>query len=299
MIYNINYNHLYYFWVTAREGGITRAAEVLHLTPQTVSAQISSLETRLDRKLFVKEGRKLKLTDFGVVTKSYADEIFNKANEWLNTAVSGEHDVATVCRVGITDGLPKSLVSKWLAPVKELCGSVQLDCEDGKLEDLLAALSLHKLDLILTDLPLTHDFQLASKCQNIGKSSIGFFALEESADELAKDFPQSLNTSKMVMPGSDSPLTKALEHWFEIQNLSPQVSVYANDIALMKSLGRDGFGVFAAPLVVKEEIIDKYHVKLIGSTKKVQQQYYLITPKRTIEHPVVSAITAEAIALSE
>ena len=40
----INYKHLHYFWVVANTGGIVRAGERLHLTPQTISGQISLLE---------------------------------------------------------------------------------------------------------------------------------------------------------------------------------------------------------------------------------------------------------------
>jgi len=40
----INYKHLHYFWAVAREGGVARASERLHLTPQTISGQLSLLE---------------------------------------------------------------------------------------------------------------------------------------------------------------------------------------------------------------------------------------------------------------
>ena len=42
-----SYNHLYYFWTVAREGGVVRAAQVLHLTPQTISSQLKVLEDSL------------------------------------------------------------------------------------------------------------------------------------------------------------------------------------------------------------------------------------------------------------
>ena len=299
MFININYNHLYYFWVCASEGGIGKGAQTLNLTPQTVSAQIATLEQRLGHKLFQKSGRKIQLTEFGAITKSYADDIFSKANEWLHTAVSGERNATAICKVGVTDGLPKSLISKWLSPVLQLDTPVRLDCEDGHIDELLTLLSRHKLDLILTDLPLSPEFRSIAKCQQIGKSSIGFFAPENEADKLSENFPDNLSRTKMVMPGSGSPISMALEHWFDQQMLHPEVSVYATDIALMKTLGRDGFGVFAAPLIVQDEIIDKFHVNMIGKPSEIYQEYFLITPQRSIPHPVVTEIVKSASQLSE
>lgn len=272
---------------------------MLHLTPQTISAQISSLEQRLDRKLFEKKGRQLHLTEFGAVTKSYADEIFDKANQWLNTVVSGQQDIKTVCRVGVTDGLPKSLVSKWLSPILKFDSHVQLECQDGKLEELLALMTVHKLDLILTDMPFSPEVHLSVDSQLLGKSSIGVFAPEENFAEIRDNFPLSLDGKEMVMPGAGTSFCQNLEKWFELQRLQPKVTVYANDIALMKTLGRDGFGLFAAPMVVKEEIIDKFHVSLVGEIEKVKQEYFLITPKRSIIHPVTSAIVKAANKLME
>ncbi|GHG00824.1 transcriptional activator NhaR [Thalassotalea marina] len=299
MFININYNHLYYFWVCATEGGVSKAAEVLHLTPQTVSAQISSLEQRLGHKLFEKSGRTLKLTEFGAVTKTYADDIFSKAHEWLNTAVTGEHNATAICRVGVTDGLPKSLVSKWLSPMLQVNSSVRLDCEDGSIDDLLLLLSRHKLDLILTDIPLSPDFHDLAECQKIGKSAMGIFAEEKTADALAAQFPQSLHQQKMVMPGTATPISIQLEHWFNLNAIQPQVTVYATDIALMKTLGRDGFGLFAAPLIVEQEIKSQFHVKRIGVAEKVFQEYFLITPRRSIVHPAVTEIVKSASKLSK
>ncbi|MFD2166357.1 transcriptional activator NhaR [Thalassotalea euphylliae] len=294
----VNFNHLYYFWVVASEGGISKAANKLHLTPQTVSAQLNSLEERLERRLFVKEGRSIKLTEFGVLTKSYADEIFLKAQEWAHTAASGQLNTATTCTIGVTDGLPKSLISKWLSPVLEVEQNVVLDCQDGKLEDLLAQMALHKLDFILTDLPLLPDFEPAAYCQSIGHSSIGFFAPRKLYETYQPDFPKSLHQAKLVMPGATSGLSRSLAQWFELYDIEPHVTVYANDIALMKSLGRDGFGLFPAPLIVEEEISNNFNVSCVGMAEKIKQEYYIITPQRTIVHPVTSAIVNRALSLN-
>ncbi len=69
----MNFKHLYYFWVAAKAGGINRAGEQLHTTPQTLSGQIKLLEQWLGRALFRKRGRELELTRDGQVALGYAE----------------------------------------------------------------------------------------------------------------------------------------------------------------------------------------------------------------------------------
>ena len=49
MLYN--YRHLYYFWVVAKEGSMSRAAERLNIAIQTISAQVHELEKSLGWKV--------------------------------------------------------------------------------------------------------------------------------------------------------------------------------------------------------------------------------------------------------
>ena len=58
----LNYHHLLYFWVVAREGSIAAATRKLNLTQPTISAQLRLLEESLGEKLFEKSGRSLVLT---------------------------------------------------------------------------------------------------------------------------------------------------------------------------------------------------------------------------------------------
>ena len=82
----MNFKHLHYFWVTAKAGGVMRAGEQLHTTPQTLSGQIKLLEDWLGRKLFRKSGRQLELTEDGRLALGYADQIFTLGAE-METAL--------------------------------------------------------------------------------------------------------------------------------------------------------------------------------------------------------------------
>jgi LysR family transcriptional regulator, transcriptional activator of nhaA len=66
-----NYRHLYYFWVVAKEGGISRAAERLGIAVQTVSTQVRELERALGCVLLTPAGRGVTLTDAGKAALPY------------------------------------------------------------------------------------------------------------------------------------------------------------------------------------------------------------------------------------
>ena len=102
----MNYKHLLYFWVTAKAGGVMRAGEQLHTTPQTLSGQIKLLEDWLGRKLFKKAGRNLELTEDGRLALGYADQIFTLGAE-LEAAVRTPRDGKKVLdfRVGVADSV--------------------------------------------------------------------------------------------------------------------------------------------------------------------------------------------------
>ncbi|MFY0780537.1 LysR family transcriptional regulator [Peribacillus simplex] len=66
---------LRYFLTVAREGSITAAANVLHVTQPTLSRQIKDLEQELGKKLFIRSSHSIILTDEGMLLRKRAEEI--------------------------------------------------------------------------------------------------------------------------------------------------------------------------------------------------------------------------------
>jgi len=77
----LNYNHLYYFWAVAREGGVVRASEELTVSQPTISSQLKALEGVVGQKLFARAGRGLALTEAGRIAFNYANEMFSLGQE--------------------------------------------------------------------------------------------------------------------------------------------------------------------------------------------------------------------------
>ncbi|WP_105169476.1 transcriptional activator NhaR [Pseudoalteromonas sp. T1lg23B] len=288
MITNINYNHLYYFWQVSRHGSIAAASKVLHLTPQTVSAQITSLEQRLGKALFLREGRGLRLTEFGQIAQQYADDMFAIAHEWLETTSGDVGTLSRTLKVGISDALPKSLVSKWLAPLIENERIANLHCIDGQQAELLAQMAIHKLDLVLADKPLDNSLPFKVFCHEIGKSQLGFFGTSSWQQNLQSNYPNTLADVPVVLPAKSSPVTNAIHYWLDELGIEISVAGHVDDSALMVALGQQGFGLFPAPLSVKEEIERNRDVCFIGPIDNVYQHYYAFTPDRLIKDSIYS-----------
>ena len=152
---NLNLKHLRYFWAVATHGSIARASEILHITPQTISGQLRELEHQMKAKLFQKSGRNLVLTDTGRTVFSYADEMFRLTDELQDIVEGRIPGTALTLSVGVAMVVPKLLAYHVLEPVLKMQENVRLVCQEASLSDLLADLSVHKLDLVLADSPLS------------------------------------------------------------------------------------------------------------------------------------------------
>jgi LysR family transcriptional activator of nhaA len=292
----MNFKHLHYFWVAAKAGGVVRAGEQLHTTPQTLSAQIKLLEDRLGRRLFRKSGRKLELTDDGRVALRYADEIFALGGE-LETALRekrGTQEQQLELRVGLEDVVAKSVAYKLLEPALNIDEPLRLICIEGNFNDLMAQLALHRIDLVLADEPLTRKLSVKAFNHKLGSSTVSFFAAPALAARLRQPFPRCLDGAPMLVPGGSSSVRPQFDAWLERHHLHPRVVGEFSDGALMKAFGRQGRGVFLSPSVVEEETVSQYGVQIIGRSDEISDDFYAITAERRITHPGVAAITQAA-----
>jgi len=290
----INYKHLRYFWMVAKEGGIARASERLHLTPQTISGQLSLLEEQLGEALFNKVGRQLELTEAGRLVLSYADEIFSLGGELEAALRNLPVDRPMLFRVGVADVVPKSIASRLLAPALKLSVPVRLVCKENSIDNLLGELALHRLDLVIADGPIPSGLNINGYNHNLGESGISFLATAALARQLSKKFPHSLDGAPLLIPSEINMVQSRLLHWFDGLHIHPRIVGEFDDSALMKAFGQAGLGVFVVPTAIAEEVAKQYHVTCIGSTDKVREQFYAITTERRISHPAVAAITTTA-----
>jgi LysR family transcriptional activator of nhaA len=290
----LNYKHLYYFWTVAREGSIAKASAVLHLTPQTLSGQISSLEQAMDTPLFTKSGRSLVLTEAGRLAYDYAGQIFLLGMELEDVLKNRAQGRPIQFSVGIADVVPKLIAYRLLEPALQLPDAVRIVCYENKLENLLADLAVHKLDMVLSDSPIGSTMNVRAYNHPLGECGTSFFASREIAQRLERNFPLSLHQAPMLMPTLGTALRGALMQWFDKLEIQPHIVAEFDDSALMKAFGQAGIGAFAAPSVIRQQVLEQYDLVLLGHTDEVKEQYYAISAERRLKHPAVVAVREAA-----
>jgi len=291
---HLNYSHLQYFWTVAREGSIARAAEVLHLTPQTISGQLKLLDSACGQPLFTRSGRNLVLSEMGQVVFGYANEIFSLGAE-LSTVVRGNQFAGpSTLNVGMVSTMPKLIAERIIAPALEGESPVRLRCIEASLEQLLADLAIHRLDLVLSDQPIPSGLNLTAYNHTLGTSGLSFFILRGKSARYRRRFPSSLNEAPMLLPTQNSALRRQIDEWFEKNSISPRIVGEFADSALMKAFGEAGAGIFAAPTVIETEVCRMYRMTVIGRTDDISERFFAISPERRLKHPAVIAITNAA-----
>lgn len=287
----LNYHHLRYFWTVAREGSLRRASEQLRVSQPSMCTQIKLLEASLGEPLFRPSGRSLALTEFGQMIFGYAEEIFALGSEILRATKQAPGVRSLKLHVGIVDSFPKLISSEILHPVLEHEPPVKLTCHEGKLPDLVAQLSTHRLDVVLSDEPASPG--IAGKVFNhlLGASDVTFCAMPGYARRLSGRFPRNLHEAPALLPTQNCTLRRDLEKWFRSQGVEPRVVAEFEDAALTKIVATGGQGFIVVPTVVVAEVAETYGFVAIGRTKAVETPFYAITAERRFTHPAVLAMT--------
>jgi len=292
---SMNLKHLHYFWVAAKAGGIARAGEQLHTTPQTLSEQIKLLEASLGHKLFRKSGRRLELTDEGRLALGYADKIFSLSAE-MEAAVRESRGAQRTLefRVGVADSMAKAVVYRLLEPALSVRMPVRLLCSVGKFPDLLPQLALNRLDLVIAEEPITNRISVKAFNHPLGGTPMSFFCTPALKASLKGPFPQCLHDAPMLIQGRAASVRASLEGWLSRRQIQPRIIGEFDDLTLLKTFGGRGRGVFMSASLLDAETVAQYGVEIIGRSDEIVEHYFAISVERRITHPCVAAIAQVA-----
>jgi LysR family transcriptional regulator, transcriptional activator of nhaA len=288
-----NYKHLYYFWVVAKEGGISRAAERLGMAVQTISAQVRELEQSLGYVLLKPAGRGLVLTEAGQAAMLQADLIFQLGQNLQAHVRDAVSAPAVRLVVGVCDGLPKLVVHRLLLPVIAE-PNLHLLCREGQFHELLADLALHRLDLVLSDQPAPVNPNIKLYSHVMGSSSIAWYGTSTLVQVARQSFPQSLGDVPVLLPTADTAMRGLLDKWFEQHAIQPRIVGEFEDSALLKTFGASAMGVFPAAQCVHDDLLAHYAVQRLGQCEGVSEYFYAIGTKKKVQHPLVQRLLQPA-----
>jgi len=287
---HLNYNHLLYFWTVAREGSVARAADSLHLAPQTISGQIKSLEGVIGKPLFRRAGRALALTAAGHIMQQYADEIFTLGAELSRRMKSDDAGVPATFNVGIVNSISKLVAREILQPALALESELRLVCRESDLEKLLADLAVSRLDLVLSDRPIPAGLSVRAYNYPLGESEVALFAPSRHARRYRRRFPASVDGAPLLLPVHESALRRHVDDWIETQAIKPRVIAEFDDSALMKAFAAAGEALFPAPVQLTAHLARMYDARPVGVLAGVSERYVAISPERRLHHPAARRI---------
>ena len=287
-IRRLNFRHLHYFWVVAKEEHLTRAAGKLHVSQSAISSQIRLLEEELGQELFVRDGRSLRLTEVGSLVLSYADSIFNLGAELLETVRSDEGGLRPELRVGAVATLSRNFQQNFLRPVIR-DERLRLVLESAGLTELLERLRVHKLDLILSNRLVTADEQLPLYCRRIARQSVCLVGPARRGCRRFR-FPEDLGDKALVLPGHGSEIRGQFDLMCEEQGLEPRISAEVDDMAMLRLLARDSGALAMVPeVVVQDELRERVLTKYC-EVPGIFENFYAITAKRHFQSAALKSL---------
>ncbi len=290
MSIQFSYKHLYYFWVVAKEGGVSKAAQRLGMAVQTVSTQVRELERALGYALLKPAGRGLALTEAGQAAVRQADLIF-QLGEALPLAVKEAASQPSVrLAVGISDGIPKLVVRRLLEPVMQE-PNLRLLCHDGEFDDLLGELALHRLDIVISDRPAPSNPSMKLYSHPVGTSPMAWYAAPSLHVAALTGFPHCLAEVPVLLPTGHTAVRDRLDHWFDKLGILPRVVGEFEDSALLMTFGASGMGVFPAATMVDDELTGRFGVQQVGLCQQVDDHFFAITSEKKVQHRLLQRLT--------
>ncbi|MEI6210183.1 MAG: LysR family transcriptional regulator [bacterium] len=286
----LNYHHLHYFWLVARERSLARASALVRLAPSTLSGQIHAFERVMGQQLFARVGRRLELTDAGRLVFRYADDIFALGAELQDALQDHPAGAPVRVQVGIVDAVPKMVASLLLQPVLSMPERPVLSCVEGSPDRLLACLTTHEVDVVLADAPCTAHPAIKVLSQLLMRCPVAIMGTTELAERYKKGFPRSLQGAPLLLPTPQANLHRSMEQWLSENGLTPRIMGEFDDQALLIELGQAGLGLFPIPAAIERAICSRYPVQRVGLVKEIHESFYAITVERRVSHPAVMAI---------
>jgi len=290
----LNYRDLYYFWVVAKEGGFARAAERLDMAIQTISAQVKTLEQELGHQLLKPAGRGVAVTDAGQAVWARAEEIFQLGALIPEEAAAAASGQKARLAIGMSDGLSKLAAHVLLKPVLDT-PSLRLVCHEGEVDDLLAELALHRLDLVLACQAPAHNSSLRLSSERLMVSRVGWYGPSAMVQKAQIDgFPASLGELPLLLPTAHAALRGRIDRWFEANRINPRVVGEFEDSALLSLFSAQGMGVFPVTELGATDLAAIRGLRLLGQSADLHEEIHAIRSRRGLHHPLVLRILESA-----
>ncbi|WP_376097485.1 LysR family transcriptional regulator [Roseomonas sp. CCTCC AB2023176] len=284
----LNYHHLRHFWTIAREGGLTRAAEALHIAQSALSTQLRALEAELGQPLFERRGKRMELTEAGRIAFDHAETIFRTGGELLDTLRGQRPEQRRPLRIGAVATLSRNFQLELLRPLAAR-SDVELILRSGTLRELLVQLDGLSLDAVLSNTPVAHDaasdrvvaLLAEQKVSLVGRPGYGRLR-----------FPDDLRTTPVLLPGRESSIRQGFDLLMDQAGIRPILAAEVDDMAMLRLLAREGNGVTLVPPIVVQDELRQGVLEERAEVEALREGFYAITQRRRFPNPLLAELLA-------
>lgn len=284
----LNYHHLHYFWAVAKDGNLTRTATRLHVSQSALSAQIKSLEDDLGQALFVRERRSLRLTEAGRLALSYAETIFAAGNELSALMKDGEFRKRQTVRIGAVATLSRNFQENFVRPLLSLDG-IEMVLQSGTLTDLLARLSVHSVDLVLSNRRVHRDALNPWQSHRIARQAVSLVGKPRRSKQPFV-FPDDLGTDPILLPSLESEIRAGFDLLCDQHRITYRILAEVDDMAMLRLLARDTDAIALVPTVVVQDELKMGVLVEYCVVPQLFEDFYAITVKRHFQSPILRSL---------
>jgi LysR family transcriptional activator of nhaA len=286
----LNYHHLRHFWMIARHRSVTRAAEKLKISQSTLSEQLAELEDWLGEALFDRRGRELHLTDAGRVALEHAETIFNTGHELITRFRQSGETRRRVLRIGAVGPLSKNLQFDFIQPILADTRT-QVLVVAGALDELTRQLQEHKLDLVLSNIPLRADQEQTVFNHLLGEVPVFLVGGKKMKLSPGK-FPQFLKDVPLFLPSRQSDVRADFDLILANASIEPFVHAEVDDMALLRLLALSGEGLALVSKIVVERELQSRKISFMQRVPDLSERYYALTVRKRFQNRWLAEIVA-------
>ena len=284
----LNYHHLRYFRVIARELSLTRAAEKLNLSAPALSIQLKQLEESLGHALFKRGKGGLTLTEAGRLAMDYADTIGKAGEELMDVMQNRPRGGRQVLRVGAVATLSRNFQLEFLKPALHR-ENVEVVIRSGALRELLVALHAHEVDLVLSNQPARRDAERPWHSHLLAEQPVSLVGVPAWKKKKLR-FPDDFRDVPVILPSMESNTRAAFDRLTAAAGARPRVMAEVDDMAMLRLLAREGEGLALVPPVVVRDEIESGVLVETHRIPQIRETFYAITPSRRFPNPLVAEL---------
>ncbi len=239
--------------------------------------QLKSLEDLLGNKLFLRQKRRLIITDFGEYVLGYAEKIFSTGEELMSNI--NNNSIKTKVNIGVNSGLPKTMTNKLIQYTLKTHPNSNIRITEGDDQKLIKDLIARECDLILSN-TLLNDPDNTIISEQVYESGLSFYGTEKFL-YIREDFPHSLNNAPLIHPSLHSNLRQIIDNWYLKNKILYENLIEIHDSASKKLLASEGYGIVVLADIGAKPLMKTNSIFELGKLN-IEEKFYCTVRKNEL-----------------